>query len=188
MSNNIRTKIPGGIYFFTVVTFDRMNFLTTQLARSTLRTAWKEVQARHPFDVEAICLLPDHLHCIWQMPEEDDNFSLRWQAIKSISTKSYLAAGGIDGWRNASRTRTGEAAIWQRRYWEHLICSEQDYTRHFDYIHYNPVKHGYVHRPHDWKWSSFHRCFRKGFYSYDWGAAEPESIIDRCTFGEWEVG
>ena len=75
------------------------------------------------------------------------------------------------GRRNNSREKRGEAAIWQRRFWEHSIRDDSDYARHFDYIHYNPVKHGYVNRPHDWQWSSFHRYLKLEYYDEEWGAS-----------------
>ena len=144
MSNYIRAKFSGGLYFFTRVTYNRRPFLTSPLARKTLRFAWRDVQSRYPFEVEAICLLPDHLHCIWRLPENDADFSKRWMSIKAIFTKTYLSSGGQDGRRNPSRKKTGEAAIWQRRFWEHLIRDDSDYARHFDTIHYNPVKPEHV--------------------------------------------
>jgi len=178
-----RAKFKGGIYFFTLITHHRRPFLTTELARATLRTAWKETQNHHPFQVIALCLLPDHLHCIWRLPENDDDFSTRWQSIKARFTKKYLAAGGTEGTRNDSRKRTGEAAVWQRRFWEHLIEEESDYARHFHYIHYNPVKHGYVSKPVFWQWSTIHRYIRKGIYTANWG---DDSEINDITvrFGE----
>ena len=183
MSDTIRAKLAGVEYFFTLVTFDRRPFLTSPVARRILRTTWKEVQGRYPFEVRGVCLLPDHIHCIWKLPERDNNFSKRWMSIKAIFTKRFLAAGGSEGTRNQSRKRTGEAAIWQRRFWEHMIRHEDDFSRHFDYIHYNPVKHGYVNRPHDWKWSSYHRYRKLGYYQDDWGSAEPHSF-GKGGFGE----
>ena len=176
MSEYRRAKIPGATYFFTVVTFDRKQILTTDLARRCLRSAWEDAQKRHPFRVEAVCLLPEHLHCIWTLPGNDADFSIRWNMIKGLFSKRYLAGGGTDGLRNKSRKRTGEAALWQRRFWERLIRDENDLRKHFDYIHFNPVKHGHVVRPADWPWSSLHRYVRKGWYNSDWGAQEPESI------------
>ena len=106
-----RAFIPGGAYFFTVVTFERRPILTTELSRPTLREACKYVQERYPFKMDAICLLPDHLHCIWTLPDGDTDYSMRWSAIKALFSKKYLAAGGREGERSASRTRKGEAAI-----------------------------------------------------------------------------
>ena len=144
MSNYRRPFAPGGTVFFTVVTFDRKPILTTELSRDILRRVWKRVQNQHPFVVDAICLLPDHLHCMWTLPENDGDYGRRWSAIKGLFTKEYLKSGGQEGIRNDSRKKRGEAAVWQRRFWEHTIRDEMDYSNHFDYIHYNPVKHGLV--------------------------------------------
>ncbi len=179
-----RAMVPGGTYFFTVVTFHRKPFLTTELARACLRSAWRDVSRRHPFRTDAICLLPDHLHCIWTLPEGDADFSGRWNAIKGIFSKRYLAAGGRDGVRNSSRAGKGEAALWQRRFWERAIRGDGDLRTHTDYIHFNPVQHGHVHRPADWLWSSFHRCVRLGWYERDWGEQEPASLQNIGDLGE----
>ncbi len=109
-----RSRTCGGTYFFTVVTFDRMTFLTSPLARSILRSAWLQIKLTHPFTSEAICLLPDHLHCIWTLPENDSDSSTRWRLIKSEFIHQYLKAGGQEGRRNDSRKRTKESAVWQR--------------------------------------------------------------------------
>ena len=119
-----------------------------------------------PFAIEAIVILPDHLHCIWQLPEGDNDFSERWRQIKrfvSIGLKSSL---------NARKEKT----LWQRRYWEHLLRNEEDWRHHMDYIHYNPVKHGYVDRPADWPHSSFRQAMARGWYEASWGELEPKNL------------
>jgi putative transposase len=62
-----------------------------------------------------------------------------------------------------------ERGIWQRRYWEHLIRDDQDLQAHVDYIHHNPVKHGYVAQASAWPHSSIHRYIRMGWVKEDWG-------------------
>lgn len=176
MPNYRRVYTSGGLYFFTVVTFGRRPFLTTDLARCCLRSVWQEIQKKHPFQTEAVCLLPDHLHCIWRLPDGDADFSGRWNTIKSMFSKRYLSCGGTEAVRNASRQRKGESAIWQRRFWEHAIRDHEDFCRHLDYIHFNPVKHGQVLQPADWPWSSFQRYVRRGWYEEGWGKHEPEAI------------
>jgi len=163
MPNYRRSFVAGGTFFFTVVTFERRPILTSELARRLLRNAWKKVQQEHPFSVIAVCLLPDHFHCLISLPEDDWDYPLRWRAIKGIFSREYKKAGGEIGIRNE------ELAIWQRRYWEHQIRDEADLKIHFDYLHYNPVKHGLVNRVMDWPWSSFHRYFQKGYYGAYWG-------------------
>lgn len=141
------------------------------------------MQSRYPFEVDAICLYRITSIASWRMPEGDDDFSKRWMSIKAIFSKRYLSLGGQEGLRNKSRKKRGEAAIWQRRYWEHLIHDEEDYTKHFDYTHFNPVKHGYVDNPCKWQWSSFHRYVKLGYYEENWGVAELVTD-DNLDFGE----
>nr|WP_256216371.1 transposase [Nitrosomonas ureae] len=111
-----------------------------------LRAAVKTVKQRHPFHIDAFVVLPDHLHAIWTLPSDDADFSIRWMLIKSGFSRRIV----MNERRNASRISKGERGIWQRRYWEHLILDENDFEQHVDYIHYNPVKHGYIHRASEW--------------------------------------
>ena len=120
--------------------------------------------------MDAICLLPDHIHCLFTMPEDESNYWDRLKMIKGIFTIEYLKAGGQDGVRSYSRMKKREAAIWQRRYWEHTIQDEDDYEKHFDYIHYHPVHHRLVKDVIHWKSSSFQRYLNEGFYPADWGS------------------
>ena len=158
----------GGTYFFTVVTYKRRKIFYDASGRECLHRAIAEVQASHCFEMLGIVLLPDHFHCIWKMAVDDDNFSVRLGMIKRKFTKLWLGCGGQETSVSASRTQRGERGVWQRRFWEHLISDQQDFARHMDYIHYNPVKHGYVGCPHQWKYSSFHRCVEEGIYKSDW--------------------
>jgi putative transposase len=170
----------GGIYFFTVVTFHRLPILTGTGERKLLHHAWQQVKKRYPFETIAICLLPDHLHCIWKLPEGDSDYSTRWKEIKRTFTKGYLQQIGPGEERNASRQKQGEAAIWQRRFWEHFIDSEEDLENHLDYIHYNPVSHGYASRPLDWPWSSFERFDKMGIYAPEWEGGDIGRLEGYC--------
>ncbi|PKO04767.1 MAG: transposase [Chloroflexi bacterium HGW-Chloroflexi-3] len=163
-----RLRINGGTFFFTVVTYNRFPLFNNPQCRSILHNAWEDTQQRFPFKTIAICLLPDHLHCIWQLPEDDANYSIRWKEIKRLFTKHYLIEIGPGAHRNESRQKRREAAIWQRRFWEHVIQDDMDFERHLDYIHYNPIKHGYVEKASDWQWSSFHKFVKEGIYDNDW--------------------
>ncbi len=163
-----RSRVEGGTYFFTVVTFQRQPILTSTPAREILHQAWMEVNKRYPFETLAVCLLPDHLHCIWRLPEGDADYSTRWKEIKRRFSLGYLQQIGPGGNRNASRQRKHEAAIWQRRFWEHTIEDEEDLEVHLDYIHYNPIKHGLVERAADWPYSSFAWYVKAGIYDSDW--------------------
>jgi putative transposase len=158
----------GGTYFFTVVTYKRRKIFSDAHARTSLHQAIREVQDLRFFEVQGIVLLPDHCHCIWKMPEDDKNFSMRWGMIKRRFTKLWTNSRGHDITVSQSRRQRGERGIWQRRFWEHLIYDQQDYARHMDYIHYNPVKHGYIRCPHQFKHSSFYRWVKEGVYNADW--------------------
>jgi putative transposase len=184
-----RAEMAGGTFFFTVVTFNRKPILTNDTARNILHNAWMDTRSRFPFITEAVCLLPDHIHCIWRLPEGDTNYSMRWKEIKRLFTKGYLEQIGPGEKRNESRIKKGEAAVWQRRFWEHTIRDDDDFNRHLDYIHYNPVKHGLVNNVSDWPWSpegaqeaSFHRYVTNGYYADNWGE------IIRKTMVEMEAG
>lgn len=176
MPNYARYYEPEATYFFTLVTHERKGFLTSWTARHCLRAAWRETCEHRPFQTVAVCLLPDHLHCLWTLPAGDTDYATRWSAIKSRFTRYYQANGGTEGTRNASRQRRGERGFWQRRFWEHVIRDAEDFARHFDYIHFNPVKHGLVDYPEQWPWSTFHRYARQGWYNADWGNSEPARI------------
>ena len=164
-----RSYLPGGTFFFTVVTYKRHQILTNQISRTLLHDAFQNVKNRYPFRVDTICLLPDHLHCIWTLPEGDSNYAMRLKEIKRIFSRQYGKQFGSSEKRNQSREKRQESTLWQRRYWEHTIRDEKDYLVHLEYIHYNPVKHGLVNRVADWEWSSFHRYVARGFYDASWG-------------------
>lgn len=169
MTNWRRAQVPGGTFFFTLVTEERAPILTTPLARSVLREVTLECRRQWPFHVEAVVLMPDHLHTVWRLPEGDSDYSKRWGWLKKEFTKRWLAGGGTERPVAKSRWRNRRHGVWQRRFWEHVIRDELDLGRHLDYIHYNPVKHGLVERAIDWPWSSFHRFVHEGRYPPDWG-------------------
>lgn len=163
-----RVKIEGGTYFFTLVTHNRRPFLCHSDNVELLRQAFRYTMQRHPMKIEAFVLLPDHLHSIWTLPDDDHNFSMRWQLIKSYFSR--YCQDKHDGVISTSRQGKQERAFWQRRFWDHVIRDDQDLVNHIEYIHYNPVKHGLVTAPKDWKYSSFHRYVRAGLYNEMWGA------------------
>ncbi len=175
-----RSYLPGGTFFFTVVTYKRKHILTNSNSRILLHDAFQNVKNRFPFTIDAICLLPDHLHCIWTLPEGDTNYAIRLKEIKRIFSRQYGRQVGYLEKGNQSRENRQESTLWQRRYWEHTIRDENDYMRHIEYIHYNPVKHGLVNRVSDWEWSSFHRYVAMGMYDAAWGGEN----IQLGEFGE----
>ena len=165
-----RSKILGGTYFFTLVTYGRNGIFTNPANVTLLRNAFRHVMENQPFKVDAFVLLPDHLHCIWTLPDEDMDFSKRWRLIKSYFTRKCLPE--YRNIANNARIKKKEQAVWQRRFWEHFIRDDNDYRRHVEYIHYNPVKHGYVSSPIDWGHSSFREFLNEGYYSEGWGVKE----------------
>ena len=178
MSDYRRWYVAGGTYFFTVVIHERRPLFREERARVCLRNAIHTVQLDWPFNLFAVVLLPDHLHCIWTLPLGDDKYPIRWKRIKEEFTLEYLALGGREGIRSASRKKQGERAIWQRRYWEHTVDDEDDLKRCVDYIHWNPRKHNYVSRVSDWEWSSFYRFVNEGEYDLNWGGVDPTPGYD----------
>ena len=168
MSNYRRARDAGACYFFTVVTHQRQPALTQPRLREALRLAIERVRQGHPFSIHGWVLLPDHLHCLWQLPEGDADFSLRWSMIKRLTSQ---AVSELSGSISLSRNLRRESGLWQRRFWEHRIRDERDYRQHLDYLHWNPVRHTLVERVADWPWSSYHRLVREGVYPADWGGS-----------------
>jgi putative transposase len=173
MPNFRRNLVPGGTFFFTVVTHLRRPILTTDLGRRCLREAISTVRESHPFELFANVLLPDHWHGVWMLPRGDDRYPLRWMRIKEEFTERWLAGGGDEAPQSESRSRHRLRGIWQKRYWEHTVRDEADHERCVDYIHWNPRKHGLVARIRDWDWSSFHRFVKAGQYDINWGGTDP---------------
>jgi putative transposase len=180
MPNYRRPGNPGGTYFFTVVTHRRKPVLTTETVRIALRTAINQARTTLPFEIDAWVLMPDHLHCIWTLPDNDGNFAARWAVIKRhVSRECGDLANALPG---DSRKQRNERTFWQRRFWEHQIRDDDDLARHLDYIHWNPVKHGLVKSVKEWPYSSFHRLVEKGYYPADWGGAD--AVESDGNFGE----
>ena len=176
MTTYRRNFISGGCFFFTVNLADRRLYLLTEHI-DELRNAFRKVRRQHPFTIDAMVVLPDHLHAVWTLPEGDANFATRWRLIKSAFSRNLVTSERI----SKSRAAKGERGIWQRRYWEHTIRDQNDFTRHIDYIHINPVKHGLVPRVRDWPYSSFHRMVKIGIYPEDWAG---DVSNDGGDFGE----
>ena len=166
MSEYRRAFLPGGCFFFTVVTHARQRLFDENRNVERLREGFRRTMAKHPFQIDAIVILPDHLHTVWRLPDGHTDYSLRWRLIKH-----FLASG-----TPVTTNRRCEKLVWQRRFWEHVIRYEDDWRNHVDYVHYNPVKHGYVRRPGDWRWSSFERVVRRGWYPPGWGELEPPNL------------
>jgi putative transposase len=163
VTNYRRNFVPGGSYFFTVNLLDRRSRLLTEHI-GLLRQAFRYARERHPFSIEASVVLPDHLHAVWTLPDGDADYALHWRLIKSAFSRGLPLSESVSN----SRSSKGERGIWQRRYWEHTLRDENDFARHVDYIHFNPIKHGHVTQVADWPHSSFHHFVRLGVYPVDW--------------------
>ena len=181
MATYRRARIPGGTYFFTVVTYHRRPVFSMPEARIFLREAIQEVRVLHPFVIDAWVLLPEHLHCIWTLPPGDMNYSIRWGKIKAGFSRRARELLYNESLLGSSRKKKRESSIWQRRFWEHTIRDEKDLRSHMDYIHYNPVKHGLVDNVCDWPYSTFHRMVEQGIYPREWAT---DKALPKKTTGE----
>ncbi|ABD88945.1 REP-associated tyrosine transposase [Rhodopseudomonas palustris] len=157
-----RNGLPGGRYFFTVTLADRRSTVLVDRV-AELRTAFRAARRERPFAIDAIVILPDHLHAIFTLPSDDADYSGRWRRIKGHFSSALIAAGV-----RLKRRPNGDLALWQSRFWEHTIRDENDFAQHIDYVHFNPVKHGLVPRVVDWPHSSFHRYVGEGLLPADW--------------------
>ena len=169
--------MAGGTYFFTVNLAERKRTLLVDNI-DLLREVMSKVRQHHPLHIDAMVVLPNHLHALWTLPNGDCDYPMRWMLVKAGFSRR-IAPGER---RNRSRIVKGERGLWQRRYWEHLIRDEYDYVRHVDYIHFNPVKHGYVKRASDWPHSSIHRYIKAGLVDQVWGMCE--GVDGRNEYGE----
>ena len=169
MTDYRRFYIPKTTWFFTVNLAERKNNHLLVEKINELRDAFRYVMKQKPFLV-----MPDHLHCIWTLPQDDGDYSIRWNMLKGRFSRTIDHGESI----SKSRQKRRERGIWQRRFWAHLITDQDDYNRHFDYIHWNPVKHSKVARVAEWPYSSFHRYVRQGIYSENWGNDERYEIED----------
>ena len=172
MRRYIRARLPGGTFFFTVNLTERTGSRLLVEHIRPLRDAFRATRRDHPFRIEAIVILPEHLHALWTLPAGDSDFSTRWALIKARFSRAIEA----DERRSASRLRRRERGIWQRRFYEHAIRDDEDFARHVDYIHWNPVKHGWATRVIEWPYSSFHRYVRCGWLAADWAAPDDADL------------
>lgn len=180
MPNYKRTRIPGCTVFFTVNAYQRQTIFTEPLFRSALRKAIQETRLEYPFDIDAWVLLPNHLHCIWTLPENDSNTSIRWSMIKRLVSQQIGDKFHYQHQQTESRHKRKESTIWQRRFWEHHIIDNRDFITHLNYCYWNPVKHGEVKSVHSWPYSTFHRDVKRGLYPVNWCENEESEL----SFGE----
>ncbi|MEA5533272.1 REP-associated tyrosine transposase [Crocosphaera sp. XPORK-15E] len=171
MSQYRRSYLPGGTFFLTVVTYQRIPIFLEPENITLLRTAIAQMRQEKPFKFTGAVILPDHLHFLWTLPHKDSNYSQRVSRFKTLFTRSLPNKCLLNDTISASRRKHRERNVWQRRFWEHTIKDEIDLKRHLDYIHYNPVKHGLVSCPHLWQYSSFHEAVKNGIYDKNWACS-----------------
>jgi putative transposase len=169
-----RANATGATYFITANLANRRETTLTDHI-DVLREALRRVKASHPFDIEAMVVLPDHFHLLMTLPSDDANFSLRIGAIKSAFSRRLPKTELI----RPSRETKRERGIWQRRFWEHLIRDDRDFANHVNYIHINPVNHGLVTRAADWPHSTIHHFIKRGLLDENWATS-----IDDGDYGE----
>lgn len=155
-------------YFFTVTLKNRQSSLLIDHI-DLLKACIQKVKQEHPYTIKAFVILPDHTHALWELPENDADYSLRWRKIKSYFTVILKA-------------KHNQHSAWQSRFWEHTIRDDYDLETHINYIHYNPVKHGLVNQVSDWCYSSFHYYVRQKIFPINWGSAFSEN--GKNTYGE----
>jgi len=175
MPNYRRATIPGATWFFTVNLLERHGNTLLVDEIELLKQCIRRVHQRYPFHIDAWVVLPDHMHCIWTLPPADAHYPTRWRLIKSFFSRALPKTER----RSAVRMDNGERGIWQRHYWEHLIRDDEDFRRHMDYVHVNPVKHGHVTKVMDWPHSTFHRYVQRGVYPPDWCGDTDLGVGDR---------
>lgn len=168
MSEYRRVYVPGGTFFITLVIYQRKPLFSNIENISKLRCAVATVRSEMPFEIIGAVVLPDHIHFLWTLPADDQAYSKRVGRLKVLFTQSLRGKGALLQNISTSRSKHRESDVWQRRFWEHTIRNEADFERHLEYIHYNPVKHGFVSCPHLWEYSSFHRWVQKGTYKNNW--------------------
>ena len=163
-----RNVIAGATYFFTVTLRDRRaTYLVDYIA--DLRAAFRVAKQQQSFEIIAIAIMPEHLHALIRMADDDANYAKLWRTVKGNFTQQLLQQG-VPLQRNAR----GEYNLWQRRFWEHTIRDDRDLQAHVDYIHFNPVKHGLVKFVAQWPYSSFHRYVRLGLLPKDWAIEQAD--------------
>lgn len=169
-----RNRVPGGSYFFALTLRDRSSSILVDHV-DDLRKALSSVTRECPFHIDAMVVLPEHIHAVWTLPPGDTDYPGRIRLFKSRFTRGVAAVNS-----DIRRNTKGEYNLWQRRYWEHTIRNDLDFEKHVDYIYWNPVKHGYVDRVSDRRHSTFHHFVEQGVYPVDWAGGDME---DRC-YGE----
>ena len=173
-----RRARTGSTYFFTLVSYERRPILCHEALRKLLRVAVQNVRVQRPFEIDAWVQMPDHLHCVWTLPEDDTDYSTRWAQIKRSVSRFCEEDMKLSHAVSESRRKHRDSTIWQRRFFEHQIVDEDDFARHVDYVHFKPVRHGLAESAAAWPFSTFHRYVRAGILPEDWAGARDAQTMD----------
>lgn len=163
-----RSRVAGGTYFFTVNLHDRRSNRLVQYV-DELRDIVRVVRKELPFTIDAMIVLPDHWHAVWTLPPGDSAYTRRIRLIKARFTRKLVRAG-----EEIEQDHRGVYRLWQKRFWEHTVRDDRDFESHVNYVHFNPVKHGYAARAIDWPHSTFHRYVERGLLPEDWARTPPD--------------
>lgn len=164
--NYKRLFIQNGLVFITIVTNNRAPILVKHV--KLLESGYQNVRKHYDFELIAYSVQPDHIHCIIK-PSCINDYPKIVKSFKYSITKLF----------NVGLVNPTYKKLWQNRYWEHIIRNEEDLNKHLDYIHYNPVKHGYANAVKDWQYSSFYKFVQNNLYCADWGNnTDIKNIID----------
>ena len=174
-----RLFVKNTYIFITIVTSKRRKILINNI--DILKRALKQTISHFNYEIYAICVLPDHLHMLIK-PYETKDYPKIIQQIKRYFSNNIDKEQIENYTLTNSNINRKECDIWQKRYWEHTIRDESDLNKHLDYIHYNPVKHGYVNKAKDWKYSSFKKFVDMNLYKIEWCNFENKNFINKLDY------
>jgi putative transposase len=152
-----KPRNPDSEFFLTIVTNKRKNWFTTEADLKIALDGIDVIRKRYGLKFIAWVILPEHLHWLIEPCDADYSkvvFSFKRHVSCHYRRRGFVPKGG---------------KFWQDRFWEHTVRDDDDRERCVEYIHYNPVKHGIVNAPRDWKYSSFNKYVERGIYPADWG-------------------
>ena len=167
--NYRRLFLQNSLLFITVVTNERIPILTNDI--HLLHKIFINVSEFYDFELIAYVVLQDHVHCIIK-PLNINEYPKIIKSFKYSFTKNF----------NVGLVNPTYKKLWQNRYWEHTIRDENDLQRHLDYIHYNPIKHGYVTKAIDYPYSSFEKFVSEGYYYKNWCNFEDKNKINELDY------
>ena len=160
-----RYYVPDQTVFITQLVKYREPVFANEQYLNLLKEILRNVKELHPFTMVGYVFLPDHFHLIIH-PTGESNFSKIMQSLKSNFTKEYKKMLGL--------SPSQSMRFWQKRFWDHGIRNDRDCENHLHYIHFNPVKHGFVHEPEGWPDSSYLHWVERGLYEKGTGWSEPQ--------------